>query len=107
MMHGQQRQVQGIRQRLGGGHADQQRSQQAGPVRHGDGAEIAEADARLCERFGDDGVDLGDMLTRRDFRHDAAGLRVQVNLRRNHIGAQLASVPQHCRRGLIAGRFNS
>ena len=57
-----------------------------GPLRDRDRAEIREADdLRLLERLLDDAADVAHVLARRQLRHDAAPLAMDVGLRRDDV----------------------
>ena len=66
-------------------HADKQRADETGAVRHGDLIDVFELDARLVNGLVNDGQDVHDMLARGDLRHDAAEFLVHGDLRRDDV----------------------
>ena len=90
---------------LGGGDADQQSTDQAGPVGNADMVDIGQGDLRRIEGFLDDGQDVFDMLARGDFRYDTAELAVNRYLCRYDVGADVAAVFDDSSRRFVTTRF--
>ena len=86
MMHGDERPSGGRGGGLGERHADQQRSDQAGALRHRNRAEIAPGRFRLAQRAIDDAADVADVLSRRELGHDTAPLLMDRHLRGDDVG---------------------
>ena len=78
--------------------ADEQRADEAGPLRHRERVDVVPADAGVRQRALDDAADVAHVLPRRDLRHDTAPLAMDVDLRRDHVRAD----PPRPRR--VAGR---
>ena len=102
----QQRLVARKSQPLGHVHADEQRADEARPLRHGDAVEIVVAEVGLAHCLGDDGVDDLDMLSRGNLREDAAVLGVQIGLAGDDVAQDARPALDHrcCR--LIARGLN-
>ena len=96
-----------VAQRLGGLDADEQRAHQARAGGDGDAVEVGELDAGLGGRATQDRHDGGDVLARRHLGHDAAVLRVHLDLRRHDVGTDPASVLDDRRGSFVAGGFDS
>ena len=87
-------------------NAHKQRPDQAGAVRNRDGVHIRKGHLRCGQSLGNHGIDLLDVLSRGNLRHHTAVERVQRNLRRDHVGENLAPVLYNSRCGLIARGFD-
>ena len=91
MMHRHDRDAARPGQRLRERDADEQRPDEPGPLRHGDGADRPSiVDAGLGERRLDDAADVADVLPRRELGDDAAPLAVDGGLRGDDAGADAA-----------------
>ena len=89
------------------GEADEQRADQSGALGDGEPVDVVQHDLRLAERLTDHGRHELEMPPRRDLRHDAAVLRVQIDLRRDDIREDLPLLGDHGRRGLVAARLEA
>jgi hypothetical protein len=104
---------------LRGAEADQQRADQARPLRRGDELDVVEPRAGFGERRIDDGVDELEVVARRDLGDDAAEAVVNA-LRRDHVrerrpvdadersaGVVAAGLERedHCRLGVTGSAF--
>ena len=87
MMHGHERQAERQRDRLGRGDADEQRPDEAGPLRDRDRAEVLPRRARFVERALEHAADVANVLPRRQLRHDAAPFAMDRDLRGDHARA--------------------
>ena len=87
MVHGDERHVERHRHRLGRLQPDQQRADQARPLRHRDGTEIAPADAGVAQRPLEHAADVAQVLPRRELGHDPAPLAVERHLRGDDVRA--------------------
>ena len=63
--------------------------------------------ARVCERLANDGRYELEVPARRDLWHDAAVARVDVRLRGDDVGADLAPLGDERRRCLVAGGLDA
>ena len=100
------RQLVGIREPLGGIHADKQRPRQARPMRNRHAIQLARLHPGVRQRLPHHRRHSQHMLPRRHFRHNPPIPRVQRRLRRHHIGTNNAPILNHRRRRLIARRLN-
>ena len=82
-------------QRFGKVHADQQRADQAGMRRHGNGADVGEPYAGLVQRLFGDAGDRFDVGAARDLRDHAAVEAVGLDLRGDDVGADGANAVRH------------
>ena len=89
--------------RLRGGDADEQGADQTGAGGHADEPHVVEPDPCLLQRIAHDGRDQLEVAARRDLRHDAAVTRVQVGLRGDDVGEDVAVRCDDGRGGLVAG----
>ena len=89
------------RQPLGELDAHQQRADQAGPLRYGDGIQISEQTASLGEGRAADGRDRFQLRARGQLRVDAAIRRVQLDLRGDNLRAHPPPILDDRRRRLI------
>jgi hypothetical protein len=96
-----------VSHRLGVGQPDEQRADEARPLRHGHAVNLLPADARALERLRDHQADLVEVLARGDLGHDPAVLLVQVNLRRDDRREHLPPVAHDGRGRLVARAFDS
>jgi hypothetical protein len=87
-------------------HPDKQRSYQAGPLGYCDSIDFIQCDTGITESFFDDRIDLGQMITRRDFRNDAAERLVKLDLRRDHRRKYLAAVAHNGCGRFVAGTLD-
>ncbi len=86
-------------------HTNQERTDQARPLGHGDALDVVETNACLLERSVYNTIDRSDVVPRGDFGHHAAVLRMDLRLRRHHGGQN--GPPLNDRGGrLVAGRFD-
>ena len=72
MVDGQERQLAGRRDRLGGHHAYEDAADEPGPGGRGDAVQVIEAHAGVLQRARDQAVDMIEVAARSDFRHDPA-----------------------------------
>ena len=90
--------------------ADEQRADEARVRGDGDQPDIAERDARFVQRLVRDARDRLDVRPPRNLGDDAAVETVNVNLRRDDVGGDTATVSvrldDRCA-GLVAGAFDS
>ena len=70
--------------------ADEQRADEARALRHRDRVDVRPATAALGQRALDDAADVADVLARRELRHDAAPLAVNLDLRGDDVRADRA-----------------
>ncbi len=107
MVHRDERQPPRPGERLRGGDADEQRADQPRPCRHGHRFDARQVGACLRERRGDDGDDELEVATTRDLGNDAAEAGVQIGLRGDDVGEDLAVAGDECGRGLVARRLEA
>ena len=100
-----QREPQRPRQRLRRGEPDEERPDQPGPARDRDALDVRQLGARLAERLAEDRRHELEVPARRDLGDDAAVAGVQVGLRRDDVGADLAVVGDESRGGLVTRRL--
>jgi len=86
---------------------DEERADQPRALRDRDPFDPVEPDPGLAERLAQDGRNELEMSSRRDLRHDAAVLRVQLRLRGDDVGQDLAVVRDDGRGRLVAGRLEA
>ena len=109
VVHGHERFIErprcGFRER----DPDEQRPDEPRPLRHRYRVDVAPAGAAIGQRALDDPADVADVLTRRQLRHHAAPLAVNVRLRSHHVRTQMPTRGPifNQRRGrFVAGGFN-
>ncbi len=107
MIDGDERQVFGEGQRLGGHHADHDAPDQTGPTGGGDGGEVAEFQAGIPHRLVNDLIDGFDVCTGGDLGDDAAVGTVGIELRQNHVGKDSPLPVDERGGGLIATGFDA
>ncbi len=107
MIDGHERLAQRLRQCFSVRNSNKQRPHQPRPLRHANRVHVGKLHSRLRERFAHHRHDLAQVFARGQLRHHAAIFPVNINLRSDHAGQNLAPVGDHCRRCLIARRFNS
>ena len=95
------------RDRLRRAEPDEQRADQAGPLRHGDPVDVVEGDAGLAERLTDHRRHELEMPPRRNLRNHSAVARMEVGLGRDDVRANLACVGDDRGSGLVAARLES
>ena len=96
---------QGGGEAFGETNAYEQRPQQTGPAGEGDGVDFGLVDAGLPQGSVDHGYDVLLVGARSKFGHHAAVLFVYF-LAGDDIGEH-SLVAEHCRRGVVAARFDS
>ena len=112
VVHGHERQVRRRGGRLGERHADEERPDQARPLRDGDRTEVAPGRSRFDQRAIDHAADVAKVLPRGELRHDPAPLGMDRDLGRDHVRAhhpgrcRVAGLFDHGGRGLVAGGFD-
>lgn len=106
MVDTDQRQLRRKAQRLRIGDADQQRTDQSGTLRDGDGRKVSEVGAGAAECLADDRHNRAQMFARRQFRYNAAVLAVRVELRSDDGRKDTLAIFHHGGRGFVAGAFN-
>ena len=109
MVHGNNRNAESKRERLGVTHADEQRADEPGRIGDANGVNVRRGHAGVGQRPRDDRHDGGQVSARRNLRHYAAKNAVDV-LRENHqrIHARVvAGAAEHGRRGFVAGGFDA
>ena len=79
VVDGDERHTARPRDRLGGREADEQRADEARPLRHADAVDVLEAEPGVVERRANDGRDELEMASEAT-RHDSAEPRVKVRL---------------------------
>ena len=90
---------------LRGLETDEQRVRQTRPLRGGDGVQLSDRNSGCAQRRLRDGNQIPQMFARGEFRHDAAVFGVELDLRGNDAGQNLA-VANHRHAGFIAGSFD-
>jgi len=90
-------------QAFGGGQANQQGTDQAWSIGHGNGVDIGERGAGLGQGLVDHGQDGFDMHARGDFWYNTAILLVYRSLGGDDVGPDLAAVGDDCGSSFIAG----
>ena len=110
MVDGDQRRTVHQRDRLGGGQADDDAADQAGPRGGGNGGQLLKTDAGFGHGAADDAVEQIDMGARRDLRYHAAERRMIRGLRVHDVGQDAGAAKgltlDHGGRGFIAGRLD-
>jgi hypothetical protein len=104
VVDGRERQAARGGDRLRGRHADQQRADEPGALRHGDEPDVVERRAGATQRVVDRRVGELEVVARGDLRHDAA-VGVVDALRRDDVGAQLAVGGDDGRARVVAARL--
>src|SRR5579885_247494 len=107
VVHPQERQVIGQRERLAHRQTYQQRARQTGTIGRGDGVDILPAAMRLLHRGFDNRQDRRQLLARGHLWYHAAITIVNLDLRGNDIREQIATILDDRRARLIAGAFNT
>ena len=107
VVDGDERQAARPRESLRGRQADEERTDQSRALGDGDTIDVLEARVRLRECLADYRRDQLEMAARRDLGHDAAVGRVQLRLRGDDAGADLAVAGDERRRGLVATRLDA
>ena len=102
-----QRQVLDQRERFRVSHAYQQRSHQAGTLRHRNRRKVIQPRQGLFERHPHGGNNGAQMFARSEFRHHAAIFRMRRHLGGNDRRENPRAVFNHRCRSLIARRFNA
>ena len=94
---------------FGGGDADEQAADEAGAVGDGDCIKLfgGFGDAGGGEGFIDDGVEGFKVSAGGDFRDDAAEFGVEVDLRGDDIGEDVAAIAHDGGGGFITGGFDA
>ena len=82
--------------------SDQKSPYQTRTKGYSNGVNIIERNSGIRERLPDNTIDVHDMVTRCQFRHDAAVNSMYRDLRRYDIRQDIPSVPDYRRCGLIA-----
>ena len=107
MIHRNERLIQSLGERFGVGDADEQCADQAGALRDADGVDVLEREVGFAESFADYRDDLPEMFARSEFRHDAAVLAVNIDLRSDNAGENFAAVGHDGGSRFVAGRFDA
>jgi hypothetical protein len=107
VVHADERDVQSHRHRLPRRIADEEGADQTGTPRRRHGVQVTHPHAGLMQGLLDDDRHLLDVCARRDLRNDAAELRMELGLGRDHVRQDLASAAQHRDRGFVARRFDA
>ena len=102
VVDGNERQLLRPCESLRGGEADQQRPDQARPLRHRDRVDLVQPEPGFAQGLPDDREHQLEVAPRRHLRHDAAKARVQLGLRGDNIGVDLTLVGDDGRRCLVA-----
>ena len=97
----------GERKALGGVNADEQGARKSGAVSNCHSVEFMRSDGCLMEGLPDDRHYSNHMLTRSDFRDDAAVLRVQRCLRCHYIGVDVLAVFNDGGSGFVTRCFDA
>ena len=92
-------------ERLGGREAHEQRADEPGALGDADASHVVEADARVVERGPNDRCDELEVASGGDLGHDAPVPRVQLRLRGDDRGEDLAVLGDDGGSGLVAGGF--
>ena len=93
--------------RLRGREADEQRADETGALGDGDPADVVEAPPRVVERRAQDRRNELEVPSRGDLRHHAAVPRVELGLRGDDRGEQLAVLGDDGGGRLVAGRLEA
>ena len=111
MVNRHERTIERERERLGERDADQQRTDEAGALRDGNRVELVQIGLRGVRAARDDAADVANVLARGELGHDTAPLAMDGHLRRDDVRSDRPRVPSgfrdHCRRRLVARRFNA
>ena len=107
MVHGYKRHPEGECRRLGEVYADEEGSDKAGSVGHGDGVYIAFFKPRLRYSGVSEAGYYGYVVSRGDLRHDAAVDSVHIGLAQHLVRKRLPPVANDGDSGLVARGFNS
>ena len=107
VVHRDERHIQRVGRALGKVQPHEHRADETRRVGRGHGVDVFFLDARLLERLIGQRGDGLDVLARGDLRHDAAVERVQVSLRRDGVGEDLAPVFDDGDGCLVAGGLES
>ena len=91
VIDGDERQPPRPGERLGSREPDEQRADQPGAGRDGDGVDVVERGPRLLERLADHRRDQLEMPARGDLRDDPPVFRVQFGLRGHDVGTNLTA----------------
>ena len=102
VVHRDEGQVLGDRQRLRHVDPHQQRADQPRPAGHRHGVEVVPADLGLLHGGADGGHDPAQLLSRGDLRHDPTGRGVQGDLGRDLVRSDPAPSAHHRHAGLVA-----
>ena len=92
---------------LCGRHADQQRTHEPGPIGYGDRVQRFSRTGRDRQGLFNDRIEPLDVRPRRNLRHDAAILAVQVYLRGDGIAAHVGAIDDHGRRRFVTRRIEA
>ena len=95
MIHADERDVAGQRDRLAGGQAHQQRPDQTGPDGRRHSVQVTEPDPRLLQRLLEHRVERLDVRPGGDLRYDPAEACVQIDLTGDEVAEDGASVLHH------------
>ena len=102
MVHADEVGASGERDRLGRGHAHEQRPHEARAHCDRDGVDLAEPDPGLPQALLEQRVERLHVCPRGHLGHDAPEALVQVHLRGDQVGTQVETVLDHRHRGLVA-----
>ncbi len=106
MIDGDVRQAAGERDPFGELAADDQPADQTGSGTGGDGGQAADVHAGPRQHVAHQGRQMGEVGTRRDFRHHAAEGCVVGLLRQHDLRQDAAVLVQHRGGGFVAGRLD-
>ena len=113
VIHGDDGPIERRGQRLRKRDADQQRSHETRSLRHGQGVDVAPTPAAVLQRALGDTADVANVLARRDLRHHAAPLPMNLDLRRDDVRQDTPRLRRITRRrdegrgGLVTGCLNA
>jgi hypothetical protein len=107
VVHADERHAPCHRQRLGGRHADQQRTHQTRADRARHRVDATRLDTRLDDRSSHDRVEQIEMGAAGDLRDDTPVLGVQVDLCRDDARQHVVTAHHQCSGGLVATRFDA
>ena len=107
VVHRHERQPPGPGDCLRGREADEQRADQPGTCGDRDGIHVVERCTGEPERFPDHRRDELEMPSRGDLRHHSAESRMELGLRADDAGANLAVMGDDGSSRLVAGRLDS
>ena len=102
-----ERLIPGPSEGFGGTEADQERTDQAGPIGYGNGGYVRGGQAGAVQGLGNDGIDPLDMGTRGDLGDDTAVLGVELVLAGDDAGKDMTAISDDGGGGLVARGLNA